>query len=247
MKLAGRRAIVTGGSRGLGRAIATAFAKEGARVAITYSRNEDDAQDTLSQLAQCSPSSEGLAFKGSVADASHVKDVVNKVVAAWGGVDILVNNAGRMQVLPLALVEEADWDEVMNVNAKGAFLFSRAVLRHMIKAKNGRIVMIGNFSSERLIESPVHYAASKSALRGLVDALAREVGRYGITVNMLAPGLMDSGLAKMLPQHRINEYLEQAALSRIASVADIAAHAVFLASDEASFVTGAKIAVDGGV
>jgi 3-oxoacyl-[acyl-carrier protein] reductase len=236
-----KRVLVTGGTRGLGRAIAVAFAKQGDKVAITYSKNDDDAEETRAQLG------ESLVFKGSVADAAHVKDVVKSVTQTWGGVDVLVCNAGIIQVLPVALVEEADWDLVMNVNAKGTFLFARAVLRHMIKAKSGRIIAIGNFSSERLIESPVHYAASKSALRGLVEALAREVGRYGITVNLLAPGIMDAGLAKILPQHRIAEYLEQCALGRIADPAEVAAHALFLASEAASFVTGAKVAIDGGV
>lgn len=237
----GKRVIVTGGTRGLGRAIAVELSKRGAKVAITYSKNDDDAEETRAQLV------EPLVFKGNVADAAHVKAVVADVVKAWGGVDVLVCNAGITQVLPIALIEEADWDLVMDVNAKGTFLFARAVLRHMIKARSGRILAIGNFASERLIEAPVHFAASKSALRGLAEALAREVGRYGITVNLLAPGLMDAGLAKMLPQHRIDEYLEQCALGRIAQPAEVAAFAAFLASDAASFVTGAKIAVDGGV
>ena len=113
-----------------------------------------------------------LVFKGSVADGSHVKETVAAVVKEWGGVDVLVNNAGITQVLPIALVEEKDWDLVMDVNAKGAFLFSRACLKHMIKAKAGRILSIGNFASERMVEAPVHYAASKAALRGMTEALA---------------------------------------------------------------------------
>jgi 3-oxoacyl-[acyl-carrier protein] reductase len=240
-----KRCIVTGGTRGLGRAIAIALARRGARVAITYSKNDDDAAEARAEIARAGH--EPLVLKGSVASAPHVKEAVAAVVSAWGGVDVLVNNAGITQVLPLALVEEPDWDLVMDVNAKGAFLFSRAVAKHMIKARGGRILMIGNFASERLVEAPVHYAASKSALRGLTDALAREVGRYGITVNLLAPGLMDVGLARTLPQHRVDEYIAQCALGRTATAVEIAEHAAFLVSDAASFVTGAKIAVDGGV
>ncbi len=242
-----KRVIVTGGTRGLGRAIALRLAKAGARVAITYSKNEDDAEETRELLRSAHPGSAPLVFKGSVADSAHVKETVASVVKEWGGVDVLVNNAGITQVLPVALVEEHDWDLVMDVNAKGAFLFSRGVLRHMIKAKSGRILMIGNFAEGRLIEAPVHYAASKGALRGFTDALAREVGRYGITVNLLAPGLMDCGLARMLPQHRIDEYIEQSAIGRTATAAEIAEHAAFLVSAEASFITGAKVSVDGGV
>jgi NAD(P)-dependent dehydrogenase (short-subunit alcohol dehydrogenase family) len=235
-----KRCIVTGGTRGLGRAIAEALAKRGHRVAVTYSKNDDDAEDVKKEIG-------ALTFKGSVADAGHVKETVAAVVAAWGGVDVLVNNAGITQILPLALIEEKDWDLVMDVNAKGAFLFSRACLKHMIKARAGRVLSIGNFASERLVEAPVHYAASKSALRGFTEALAREVGRYGITVNLLAPGLLDVGLARMLPQHRLEEYRAQCGLGRTGTAAEVAELAAFLVSDEASFVTGAKIAADGGV
>jgi NAD(P)-dependent dehydrogenase (short-subunit alcohol dehydrogenase family) len=241
----GKRCIVTGGTRGLGRAIALALARRGARVAITYAKNDDDAAEARAELGRAGL--EPLVFKGSVANGGHAKEVVAGVVTAWGGVDVLVNNAGITQVLPLALVEEQDWDLVMDVNAKGAFLFARAALKHMIKARGGRVLFIGNFASERLVEAPVHYAASKSALRGLTEALAREVGRYGITVNLLAPGLMDVGLARSLPQHRVDEYVGQCALGRTATAAEIAEHAAFLVSDAASFVTGAKVAVDGGV
>lgn len=236
------RAIVTGGTRGLGRAIALALAKRGAKVAVTHSKNDDDATETKALLGDGA-----LVFKGSVADAAHVKHTVAAVVEEWGGVDVLVNNAGITQVLPIALVEEKDWDLVMDVNAKGSFLFARACLKHMIKAKAGRILSIGNFASERMVEAPVHYAASKAALRGMTEALAREVGRYGITVNLLAPGLLDTGLARMLPQHRIDEYRSQCALGRTGTVAEVAELAAFMVSDEARFVTGAKVAIDGGV
>lgn len=236
------RALVTGGTRGLGRAIAFALAKRGAKVAVTYSKSDDDAAETKTLLGP-----DALVFKGSVADGDHVKATVATVVKEWGGVDVLVNNAGVTQVLPLALVEEKDWDLVMDVNAKGAFLFSRACLKHMIKARSGRILSIGNFASERMVEAPVHYAASKAALRGMTEALAREVGRYGITVNLLAPGILDTGLARMLPQHRVDEYRSQCALGRTGTVAEVAELAAFLVSEEARFVTGAKIAIDGGV
>lgn len=244
-RLDGKRCLVTGGTRGLGLGIGRAMAQAGARVAITYSTDERDAADAKAQLEAlgCTP----LVFKGSVADAAHVKATVKAIEAAWGGVDVLVNNAGVTRILPVALIEEADWDEVMGVNAKGAFLFSRAVLKSMIRARSGHILSIGNFASERLIEAPVHYAASKSALRGLTEALAREVGRYGITVNLLCPGLMDTGMGTMLPQHRIDEYLEQCPTGRLATVAEIAAAAVFMVSDDNTFMTGAKLVLDGGL
>jgi NAD(P)-dependent dehydrogenase (short-subunit alcohol dehydrogenase family) len=242
---AGKRCLVTGGTRGLGRAIATELARQGARVAITFSRNADDAAEARAAIAAAGEAP--LVFQGSVADAAHVRATTDALVAAWGGIDVLVNNAGLNQVLPIALIEEADWDAVMAVNVKGAYLFSRAALRPMIRARSGRILCVGSFASERVVESPVHYAAAKSALRGFVEALAREVGRYGIRANLLAPGLFDAGMTRSLPRHRVAEYLAQCGLGRLATADEIARAALFLLSDESGFVTGAKLAVDGGV
>jgi 3-oxoacyl-[acyl-carrier protein] reductase len=241
----GARCLVTGGSRGLGRAIALAFARRGARVAFTYATHDADAEETTALLraAGCEP----RVLKGSVADAAHCKTTVDALAKEWGGLDVLVNNAGITQVLPISLLEEADWDLVMDVNVKGAYLMSRAALRHMIRQKAGTILMIGNFASERAIEAPVHYAASKSALRGFTEALAREVGRHGIRVNLLAPGLLDVGMAQGLPQHRQQEYVTRSALRRLGKASEVAESAVFLCSDAARFVTGAKVVLDGGL
>jgi len=243
--LAGRRCLITGGSRGLGLELGLAFARAGAKVAFTYSKDDADAAEARAKIAAAG--SEPLVFKGSVADAAHAQKTVAEVVAKWGGVDVLVNNAGITQILPIALLEEEDWDLVMGVNVKGAYLFSRAALRHMIKAKKGHILNVGAFSSERIIEAPAHFAASKSALRGLTEALAREVGRYSISVNLLAPGILNCGMANTLPQHRIDEYVAQSALKRTGTAAEIAQMAVFLVSEENSFMTGAKLGLDGGV
>ena len=245
MRLGNKRVLVTGGSRGLGLAIAKAAARHGARVAFTYSTNDDDAETARAQLRELG--CEALVFKGSVADSAHVKLVVGELVKAWSGIDALVNNAGVTQILPIALLEEADWDEVMDVNVKGTYLFSRAVLRSMIRARAGHILNIGSFASERVIEAPVHYAAAKSALRGMTEALAREVGRYNIKVNLLAPGLLDVGLAQMLPKHRVAEYLAQASLGRLGTAAEVAELATWLISDDNSFMAAAKIVADGGL
>jgi NAD(P)-dependent dehydrogenase (short-subunit alcohol dehydrogenase family) len=244
-RLAGKRCLVTGGTRGLGRAIAEAMAGAGARVAITFHRDAKDAEAAAAAIAARGEAPR--VFQGSVADAAHAQQTVAELCAAWGGIDVLVNCAGIVQVLPIALLEEADWDAVMDVNVKGAYLFSRAVLRPMIRARAGHILNIGSGTSERVIDAPVHYAASKSALRGFTEALAREVGRYNIRVNLLAPGLLDVGMAKLLPPHRVAEYRSQSALGRVASAAEIADAAVFLVSDENSLMTGAKLAVDGGL
>ena len=245
-RLAGKRCVVTGGSRGLGRAMCEAFARAGARVAFTYSRNDADADETRRSI-EALMQAPALVFRGTVASADHAKTVVTSVVAEWGGIDVLVNNAGITQVLPIGLLEEQDWDTVMDVNAKGAYLFSRAALRPMIRARSGHILSIGSFASERIIEAPVHYAAAKAALRGFTEALAREVGRYNIRVNLLSPGLLDVGLAQMLPKHRIEEYLSQCPAGRLGTAAEVADIATFLVSDDNRFMAGAKIVADGGL
>lgn len=244
-RLEGKRCLITGGSRGLGRAMGEAFASEGAKVAFTYSQDDADAEEA--RAAVRAHGFDPLVFKGSVADARHVTATVKAVGEAWGGVDVLVNNAALTQILPIALIDEEDFDLVMDVNVKGAFLFSRAVLRSMIRARRGVILNVGNFATDRPIEAPVHYAASKAALRGLTEALAREVGRYDIRVSLLAPGLLTTGLGAMLPQHRVEEYLGQCALGRLATAEEMARVAVFLVSDESAFTTAAKVIVDGGV
>lgn len=244
-RLEGKRCVVTGGSRGLGRAMCEAFAAAGAKVAFTYRTDTQDAEATRAALQArgCEP----LVFQGDVADSAHVKDAVAAIGKEWGGIDVLVNNAGITQILPIALLEEADFDAVIATNVKGPYLWSRAVLRSMIRAKAGHILNIGSFASERVIEAPVHYAAAKSALRGMTEALAREVGRYNIKVNLLSPGLLDCGLARMLPKHRVQEYLAQASLGRLGTAAEVAAIATFLVSDESSFMAAAKIVADGGL
>jgi NAD(P)-dependent dehydrogenase (short-subunit alcohol dehydrogenase family) len=223
-----------------------ACAKAGARaLAFTYSKHDHDAQNACSLLQRTGITA--LAYKGSVSDQHHVQDTVRGLQQQWGGIDVLINNAAINQMYPLPLLEAEDWDEVVNVNLKGAYLFSRAVLKHMICAKKGHILNLGSFATERMIESPLHYASSKAGLRGFTEALALEVGRHNIMVNLLAPGLLDAGMSTMVPQHRVQQYLEHCALGRLANADEIAATATFLVSDMNTFMTGAKIVMDGGL
>jgi 3-oxoacyl-[acyl-carrier protein] reductase len=240
-----KRCLITGGSRGFGRALCLAFAEAGAKIAFTYLKNEEEAEKTRALLLEmgCEP----LVFRGSVSDAKHVNDTVKQMVAAWGGVDVLVNNAAITQILPIALLDEDDWDSVINTNLKGVYLFSRAALRIMIRQKQGNILCIGSFAADRVVEAPVHFAASKAAVRGFCEALAKEVGRYQIAVNVVEPGLLDVGFAQKLPKHRLDEYLGQCALGRVGSAAEVARSVVWLASTENTFMTGAKLSFDGGV
>jgi len=243
--LRGRRCLVTGGTRGLGRAIALAFARAGARVAVTHARDRAAAEAARHLLVEAGASP--LVFRGSVADRAHVEAAVATVASLWGGIDVLVSNAAVTQLLPLVLIEEADWDQVMDVNVKGAFLASRAVLPHMRRAGGGHILAVGAFSVDRVVDAPVHYAASKAALVGFARALAREVAADGIRVNVLSPGLMDEGMARLLAPARLAEIAAQTGLGRLATPEEIAAAAVSLVADGAPGFAGAHLVVDGGL
>jgi 3-oxoacyl-[acyl-carrier protein] reductase len=244
-RLDGKRALVTGASRGLGRALARGFAAEGARVAFTYSRDEEGAAAALREVRAAGP--EGRAYRVSVLDPPATEGMVRELEEAWGGLDILVNNAGVSQNLPLALLEEEDWDRVMDVNVKGAFLTSRAVLKGMIRRRGGVILNIGSLAGTRMLEAPVHYCASKAALKGMTQAMAKEVARYQIRVLCLAPGLLEDGVGRNVPEHRLADYLKHCALGRVGTFDEVAGFAAFLVSDVNTYMTGETVVVDGGL
>jgi 3-oxoacyl-[acyl-carrier protein] reductase len=244
-RLQGKRCLVTGGSRNLGRAICLAFAEAGAKVAFTYLKEDEEAEITRTQVAALG--AEVLVFKGSVTDAAHAKTTVDTIVKAWGGLDVLVNNAGLMQVLPMALLDEADWDAVVDTCMKGPYIFSRSALRPMMRARRGHILNMGSVAGERIVEVPVHYAAAKAGLQGFTRALAKEVGRYGIAVNDLAPGLLTQGLGQQAPPHRRDEYVKNCSLGRMGTLQETAEFAAWLVSDENSFMSGARLNYDGGL
>jgi NAD(P)-dependent dehydrogenase (short-subunit alcohol dehydrogenase family) len=243
--LDGRVALVTGGSRGLGRALCKAFAREGAKVAFNYARSDEEAQRTEAELREAG--AWARAFKCSVLDRAGLAAMVRAVEAEAGGVDVLVNNAGVGQVVPLALMEEEDWDRLMGVNVKGAFLASQAVLRGMIKRRYGRILNVSSLAGVKMMEAPVHYSAAKAALKGFTEALAKEIGRYGITVNCLAPGVLEEGVSENLPPKRLEEYLRNCALHRVGTFAEVAEVAAFMVSERNGYMNGATIVLDGAV
>jgi 3-oxoacyl-[acyl-carrier protein] reductase len=245
--LEGKVALVTGASRGLGRAIVLALARAGAKsVSFTFARDQKGADETLALGEAIAP---GVlrAHKCNVTDARATELLVRELEKSQGAIDVLVNNAGITQNLPLALIEEEDWDLVMDVNVKGTFLTSRSVLRGMIRRKKGVVINVGSLAGERMIDAPVHYCASKAALRGLTEGLAKEVGRYGIRVLLLAPGLLEDGLGRNLPDHRLKDYIEHCALGRVGTFDEVGELCAFLASDRASYMTGATVVADGGV
>ena len=244
--LSGKRVLVTGGSRGLGRGISTIFAREGARVALTYNKNVAAAESVLAEIE--AGGGTAIVERCSVTDALATAAFVKRIEDEWGGIDVLVNNAGISQNLPLALLEEEDWDLVMDTNVKGAFLSSRAVLRGMIRRKQGGVILsVGSLAGVRMLEAPIHYCTSKAALVGFSYALAKEVARYRIRVHCLAPGLLEGGVGIKVPDHRLKDYLDNCALGRLGTFKEIAELAALMASDRASYLSGEVVVADGGL
>lgn len=211
-------------------------------MAFTYVKNEEAAQATRAELGP-----DALSFKAEAFDSVATEAAVREIEQAWGGIDVLVNNAGVTQNLPLPLMEEDDFDHVMRVNVKGVFVSSKAVLRGMIRAKKGVIVNIGSLAGMRLIEAPIHYCTSKAAVVGMTQAMQKEVARHNIRVVCLAPGLLEDGVGRNLPEHRLVDYLKHCAVGRVGTFAEVAEACVFMASDDASYALGATMLMDGGV
>ena len=240
-----KRVLVTGGSRGLGRALCRAFVAAGAKVAFTYNRNEEAANETAESLH--SSGGDARVYKASVLDIPATEAMIKDIEDTWGRIDILVNNAGITQNLPLALMEEEDWDKVMDTNVKGVFLTSKAVLRGMIRRRSGTILNIGSLAGVRMLEASLHYYTSKAAVKGFTEVLAKEVARYGIRVICLAPGLLEDGVGRNLPEHRLADYLKHCSLGRVGTFEEVARFAVFLVSDANAYMTGETVIIDGGV
>ena len=244
MLLEGRTALVTGGSRGLGRAICEVFAREGADVAFNYARDDEAAARTVSAIE--AHGRRAWSRKVSVLDKPGLKAMIADVEAE-SPIDILVNNAGVGQVVPVALMEEEDWDRMMSINVKGAFLTSQAIMRPMIRRKRGRILNISSLAGIKMMQAPVHYCAAKAALRGFTEGLAKEIGKYGINVNCLAPGILEAGVSVNLPEAKLREYLSNCALGRVGTFEECAEVAAMLVSDRNTYMNGATIVLDGAV
>lgn len=243
--LDGRIVLVTGGSRGLGRAMVRAFAREGARVAFTYAHADAPARDTVAAVTAAG--GVAVAAKCDVVDRAGMREVVRRVEAELGPVDTLVNNAGTGQVLPLALMEEEDWDRMMDTHVKGAFVATQAVLRGMVKRKRGTILNVSSLAGVRMIRAPVHYCTAKAALRGFTESLAKEIGKYGIVVNAIAPGLLDEGVADNIPADHKADYVANCAMGRVGTCAEVAELAAMILSARNSYMSGATILADGGL
>lgn len=240
-----RRVLITGGSRGLGRAIGLAFARRGCSIAFSWVRNEDAAAKTKAEIEALGVPV--LMFKANAWSGPETEAMVREIEKEWKQIDVLVNNAAVTQNLPLALMEEDDFDHVMRVNVKGVFVTSKAVLRGMIRRKSGVIVNIGSLAGVRMIEAPIHYCTSKAAILGLTQSLAKEVARHQVRVVCLSPGLLEDGVGRNLPEHRLTDYLKHCAMGRVGNFEEIAESCVFLAGEDASYFQGGTLIIDGGL
>ena len=245
MDFAGKTAVVTGGSRGLGRAICLELAKGGANVVLCYAGNEAAAGETV---AACEAlGAKALAVRCDVAQADEVKALMDAAVQAFGRIDILVNNAGITRDGLLMMMKEADFDAVINANLKGTFLCMKAVSRLMMKQRYGRIVNLSSVVGLRGNAGQVNYAASKAGVIGMTKSLAKELASRGVTVNAVAPGFIDTDMTAAMPQAAREATLASIPMGRMGAPEDVAKAVAFLASDQAAYVTGQVLAVDGGM
>ena len=238
-------AVVTGGSRGIGRACAEALAAGGWKVAVGYRSSDTDAKATLAAIEQAG--GDGTIVYLDTLDVASVKQAFEQATTTLGPVTGLVNNAGFSQDGLLLKYSMDTYDRIMDTNVRGAFLASQAALRGMLRARWGRIVNMSSAVALRGNAGQTAYAASKTALVGLTKSLAREVGAKGITVNAICPGLLDTEMTSHLTERARAAYVEQTPLGRTAHLEEVAAVVRFLMSDEASYVNGAVIPVDGGL
>ena len=244
MRLNNKVAVITGGSRGIGFAIADAFLREGAKVIITAS-TAANADKAVKKLQQRHPDRVIAGISPDLTSLQAVQEAFNDVIARFGGIDILVNNAGVSESTPLAKYTEETFDKVMDLNVKGVFTAIRAVTEHMTARGSGVILTTSSMVSISGQPSGFAYPASKFAVNGLTLSLARELGPSGIRVNAVAPGITETDMMKAVPKEVIEPLIQRIPLRRMGQPEDIANAFVFLASEEASYITGVVLSVDG--
>ena len=245
MNFTGKTAVVTGGSRGLGRAVCLELAAGGANVVLCYAGNENAANETA---AACEAlGAKVLAVRCDVADSAQVKALMDEALKVFGRIDILVNNAGITRDGLLMMMKETDFDDVINTNLKGAFLCMKAVARTMMKQRYGRIVNLSSVVGLRGNAGQVNYAASKAGVVGMTKSLAKELASRGVTVNAVAPGFIETDMTAAMTDAAKAATLASIPMQKLGAPEDVARAVAFLASDEAAYITGQVLAVDGGM
>ena len=242
--LTGKVALVTGGSRGIGRAIALALRAHGAKVAINYSSNEMAAEETVAALGGID---HAMMIKGDVSDPTSGARLVEETVQGLGRIDILVNNAGITRDDLILRMSEEEWDSVIDTNLKGTYAVTKAAIRPMVRQRFGRIISVSSVAGIVGNAGQANYSAAKAGMIGFTKAIAKEVASRNITANVIAPGFVDTEMTSSLTDAQRDEIMKMVAVGRTGKPEDIAPAAVFLASDEAAYVTGHVLTVDGGL
>lgn len=245
MQLKGKTAVVTGSGRGLGKAIALKLAQMGANIVLNDIVSSDAVDATAEEFKTAGYPV--TVTKGDVRNAEDVKAMVTAAVETFGSLDILVNNAGITKDKPMAMMSEEDWDLVLDINLKGAFLCTKLSAKQMIKQRSGKIVNIASVAGRYGNQGQANYSASKAGLIGLTKTTAKEFASRGITCNAVAPGIIQSKMTDVLPEEVKKKYLENIPLGRFGTPDDVANVVAFLASEDSNYVTGQVIDIDGGL
>jgi len=245
MLLKDKVAIVTGGTKGIGRAISLLFAEEGARVVANFSKDVEAAERLINE-AQSKKLKLGI-FKANVTRFDQVKEMVEDVFAEYGRIDILVNNVGLIRDNFLMLMSDDDWDSLIKGNLNSLFYCCKAVIRKMIPEKRGKIINISSVSGILGTAGQTNYAATKGGVISFTRSLARELGHFNIHVNAVAPGLIESEVISNMPKEKIEAIIKSSSLGRMGKPEEVAQAVLFLASDHANYITGQTIIVDGGI